>query len=73
MPDEGFSNPDELALLIELLERERQDLPAEIHHTSTSSVRDGLHRRLETVDRLLERLRRPEARARLAAESGSGS
>ena len=72
MPDEFFSNPDEMALLIELLERERRDLPAEIHHTSTSSVRDRLRQRLETVDRMLERLRRAEAQ-RLAAASGSGS
>lgn len=73
MPDAVFSNPDELALLIELLERERRDLPAEIHHTSTSSVRDRLHRRLETVDRLLERLRGLEAQARIATASGSGA
>lgn len=72
MPDEVFSNLDELALLIELLERERRDLPSEIHHTSTSNVRDRLHQRLETVDCLLERLRRAEAQ-RLTAASGSGS
>ena len=48
----------ELSLVIELLERERFELPTEIHHTRTASLRDDLRRRVEMVDRLLERLRR---------------
>lgn len=47
----------EWALLIELLERERSELPTEIHHTDTTSVHAELKQRLEMVDRLLERLR----------------
>lgn len=47
---------EEIDLLIELLERERAELPAEIHHTRTSEVRDSLRRRLELVNRMLERL-----------------
>ncbi|HZS52703.1 MAG TPA: hypothetical protein VFA54_17680 [Bryobacterales bacterium] len=57
MADQYSFSHAELALLIELLERERRDLPAEIHHTDTARVRDELHRRLETVDLLLKRLR----------------
>jgi hypothetical protein len=44
-------------LLIELLERERQDLPAEIHHTRTTGVREDLRARVAAVDRLLSSLR----------------
>lgn len=47
---------EEWALVIELLQRERQDLPAEIHHTRSSPYRDELHARLEAISRLLERL-----------------
>jgi len=43
-------------VIIELLKRERSDLPAEIHHTRTTEMRDQLHQRLELVDRLLARL-----------------
>jgi|YNPBryunderm2012_1023409.scaffolds.fasta_scaffold02558_3 hypothetical protein len=49
---------EELELVVELLERERAELPAEIHRTRTSEVRDQLRRRLEMVNRLLERLAR---------------
>ena len=48
----------EWALILELLERERYELPAEIHHTRTTDVREELRRRMETVDSLLARLRR---------------
>ena len=47
---------EELKLVVELLERERGDLPAEIHHTMTTEFKDGLTDRLEIVDRLLARL-----------------
>ena len=50
----------EWALLIELLQRERYELPAEIHHTRTSALRDELRERLATVGRLLTRLTRAE-------------
>ena len=47
----------EWALMIELLERERNELPVEIHHTRSSSVRAELHQRAEMVRGLLNRLR----------------
>lgn len=47
---------DEWRLVCELLERERRDLPAEIHHTRTTGVREELRRRLELIEGLLQRL-----------------
>ena len=49
-------SPADWDLIIELLKRERIDLPAEIHHTSTPEVRDALRRKLHTLNALLERL-----------------
>jgi len=46
----------EWELVKELLERERAELKVEIHHTSDSSFRDGLKKRLELVRVLLDRL-----------------
>ena len=46
----------EWELIVELLERERAELPVEIRHTRTSSVRDDLRGRAEMVKRLLARL-----------------
>ncbi|HYM13231.1 MAG TPA: hypothetical protein VEU62_20995 [Bryobacterales bacterium] len=47
----------EWELVIELLEGERRELPSEIRHTDATNVHAELKRRLEMVDRLLERLR----------------
>ncbi len=47
----------EWALVTELLERELQELPVEIHHTRTSSFREDLRTRRETIRSLLERIR----------------
>ena len=49
----------ELALLIDLLQQERDQLPVEIHHTRSSVFRDDLNQRRRMVDDLLERLRTP--------------
>jgi hypothetical protein len=49
---------EELDLLVELLERERADLPAQIHRCRTCEMRDQLKRRLEVVNQLLQRLSR---------------
>jgi hypothetical protein len=49
---------EELDLLVELLERERADLPAQIHRCRTCEMRDQLKRRLEMVNQLLQRLSR---------------
>ncbi len=46
---------DELALLRELLERERGDLPGEIRRTRAAQMRQTLQQRLRQVDHLLER------------------
>jgi hypothetical protein len=46
----------EWALLIELLQQERDQLPVEIHHTRSAAFRDELQRRRRMVDSLLERL-----------------
>jgi hypothetical protein len=42
-----------------MLERERSELPVEIHHTRSSSVRAELQERSEMVRSLLVRLRTP--------------
>ncbi|MBI3696715.1 MAG: hypothetical protein HY238_17985 [Acidobacteria bacterium] len=57
MRDQPTLTEAEWMLLVELLERERRELPSEIRHTRTPAVRDDLHRRLEMVDGLLQRLR----------------
>lgn len=46
----------EWSLVIELLQRERSQLPIEIHHTTTRSFREQLRKRLEMVETLLARL-----------------
>jgi Trp operon repressor len=46
----------EWSLVVELLEREQNHLPIEIHHTTTRSFRDQLKKRLEIVESLLTRL-----------------
>ncbi len=49
--------PGEAEILIELLERERQYLPVEIHHSSTAKYREQLRRRLDVVEGILQRVR----------------
>jgi hypothetical protein len=46
----------EWALVLELLARERQKLPIEIHHTSTRKYREQLRERLRILEEMLERL-----------------
>ena len=41
-------------IILELLARERRDLPIEIHHTSTRKYRDMLRDRLRTIEQFLE-------------------
>jgi hypothetical protein len=45
---------DEWALVVQLLERERSELPPEIHHTTSNTMRQHLHERLEMVERLIK-------------------
>ena len=61
MYDEPRLSEAEWALVLELLERERSELPVEIHHTRSSSVRTELQDRAEMVRGLLGRLRTPVA------------
>ena len=61
MFDELKLSDAEWELIVELLERERSDLPVEIRHTRSSSVRAELHERAEMVRSLLGRLRIPMA------------
>jgi hypothetical protein len=57
MGDQPELSREEWTIVVELLEHERADLPPEIRHTRTSSLRAELRRRLKAVDALLERLR----------------
>lgn len=43
-------------LVVELLQRERRELPVEIHHADAYEVKDHLRRRLDHVGQLLERM-----------------
>jgi hypothetical protein len=61
MHDEPRLSEAEWALVVELLERERSELPVEIHHTRSSAVRTELQERAEMVRSLLSRLRTPVA------------
>ncbi|MHB1034223.1 MAG: hypothetical protein ACYC35_08755 [Pirellulales bacterium] len=47
----------EWALIVELLDWESRDLPTEIHHSRVGGVREDLHRRLDMIQSMLERLR----------------
>ena len=59
MNDQPKLSEAEWTLVIELLERELHDLPAELHHTRLTSYREELKRRAEILKNLLERLRSP--------------
>ena len=59
MDDQPKLSEAEWDLVVELLERERAELPVEVRHTRTASVRDELRRREEMLDQLLARVRRP--------------
>ena len=46
----------ERELIVELLEQERNELPHEIHHTTTGAMRRELERRSETTELVLKKL-----------------
>ena len=46
----------EWELLVELLEREHNDLPVEIHHSQVAAYREDLRRRQAMVQGLLDRM-----------------
>jgi hypothetical protein len=58
MYEEPALSDAEWALILEMLERERSELPVEIHHTRSASVRAELQQRMEMVRDMLVRLRR---------------
>ena len=47
---------DEKDLLAELIDRERTNLPIEIHHTRTGKFREMLKHRLEIVESISDRV-----------------
>jgi hypothetical protein len=49
---------DEWQLLVELLENERRELPAEIRRTDATDYKVKLAERLRVVDRLLDALQK---------------
>jgi hypothetical protein len=49
-------NDDEMALLVDLLESERNELPTEIHHTDTPDYKARLVKRFDVVKKLLATL-----------------
>jgi hypothetical protein len=57
MSEQPELSAEEWALVIELLERELNDLPAEIHHTRLAAYRDELRRRESLVKSLLDRIK----------------
>ncbi len=56
MDDQPKLSEAEWELVIELLHRERNELPTEIHHTDASDLRLKLRERRRMVERLLHRL-----------------
>lgn len=56
MNEQPRFSESEWALVLELLRRELSDLPAEIHHTQTSSYREDLIARRRMVQDLIHRL-----------------
>jgi len=61
MDDQPKLSDAEWELVVESLERERAELPVEIRHTRTGSVREALRQREGMLDHLLSRLRKPAA------------
>ncbi len=57
MYDEPRLTQSEWALVVELLERERNELPVEHHHSRNARVRAALEQRAEMVRDLLGRLK----------------
>ncbi len=47
------------ALIVQLLEREARELPSEIRHTSSYSVREELRRRLAMLREMITRFHEP--------------
>jgi hypothetical protein len=59
MTDQPCLTDDEWTLVIDLLQREHDELPVEIHHCRVANYREDLQHRLAMVQELLNRLRIP--------------
>ncbi len=59
MTDTPIFTQEELELMVDLLERERRDLPSEIHHTQTWGVKEDLRERMRTIEHLLGKMHQP--------------
>ncbi len=57
MYDEPMFSEGQWELMLQLLEREQDELPVEIHHTNRSSVREELQQRAEMVREMVSRIR----------------
>jgi hypothetical protein len=57
MNDQPHLSEAEWDLVAELLDQECRELPVEIHHTRSTSVKTELHQRLEVARSALERVR----------------
>ncbi len=57
MYDEPMFSEGQWELMLQLLEREQDELPVEIHHTNRSSVREELQQRAEMVREMISRIR----------------
>lgn len=56
-PNQPVLEDAEWALVAELLEEERRELPKEIRHTYSRAYREQLRHRLQLIEALLARLR----------------
>ncbi len=63
MYDPATLSDEERNLIRELLQRELEELPVEIHHTRSARLRENLARRRDMVRGLLARLSRDTERA----------
>ena len=60
-PHDPALSETEWAIILELLIRERRDLPIEIHHTSARRYREELRERLAVIEKVIERLEKKAA------------
>ena len=60
MHDQPELNEGEWSLICELLERERDELPSEIHHTRNHELREILKLLRQMIDALLDKVPKGE-------------
>lgn len=57
MNNQSVFNPTECELLLQLLERERSELPVEIRHSGIPDAKEHLRHRLHDIDQLIAKMR----------------